>query len=203
VTPPLPSEEAIRAAVHEVLAREPYARFRFLESDWLSTLQRWFEDYLGWMRDLSDRSPVLFGLLLAGLLLLGLLLLGHVVWSLRVAMRGRPRASADAPTAPRRDFAAEAVRLAGLGDTLEACRALQLACLELLVRSGVVSLARHDGNAALRRRLRGSSLPVPLREELIRGIDQLERSWFRDRAPSADLYSVWQHIHAGLRETVA
>jgi len=202
VTVLLPDDESIRAAVNEVLAREEYARFRFMESDWIDSIARWIGSYLSWTRELSDRSPVLFGLFIAGLVLIALLLFGHVVWSLRVALRGRP-SSAEAPSPKPRDFAAEATQLAGRGDTLEACRTLQLACLELLVRSGIVSLARHDGNAALRRRLRDSPLPAALREELIGGIDQLERSWFRDRAPSPDLYTIWRQIHASLREAVA
>jgi len=200
-----PPDEAIRAAAHLVLSRREYARFRFGESlpDWIAALKRWFAAYLDWTRALSESSPALFALLIGGLVLLSLLLIAHLVWSLRVAMRGRPTNGAGDRPPPSRDFAAEAAQLASRGDTLEACRALQLACLELLIRRGAVALARHDSNATLRHRLRGSPLPAALREELISGIDRLERSWFRDREPSPDLLPLWRRIHAGLREGVA
>lgn len=198
-----PADEQIRAAALEVLSREEYARFRWVESDWLYTLERWLDDYVRWLAELADRSPLLLFLLIVGLLALALLLLAHVVWSLRVAMRGRPAPDDARPVTHRRDFAREAALLAARGDTLGACRALQLACLELLLRRGTVELARHHGNSTLRERLRRSSLAPALREELIAAVDALERSWFRDREPSAELYAAWQRIHRGLTEAAA
>jgi hypothetical protein len=200
-----PPDETIRAAARAVLARDEYAQFRLGDSipDWLAALERWISDYLEWTRALSDTSPVLFALLVGGLSLLSLLLIAHVVWSLRVAMRGRPAATSGGSPPPARDFAALAAQLAARGETLEACRALQLACLELLVGRGALALARHDSNSTLRDRLRGSSLPAPLRDDLIAGIDRLERSWFRDREPSPDLLALWRRVHNGLREAVA
>lgn len=197
-----PADEAIRSAAREVLSREEYARFRWADPAWIDTLRQWLADYLVWTRSLAEASPALFGLLIGGLLLLALLLVAHLVWSLRVAMRGRPEKRVEDPP-PRHDFAGEAARLAVQGDTLAACRALQLACIELLVRGGAVELARHDSNSTLRARLRGSALPAALREELIAGIDGLERSWFRDREPSPELYAAWRRIHSGLHEAVA
>jgi hypothetical protein len=130
-------------------------------------------------------------------------MIAHIVWSLRVAMRGSPpAATSPAPRAPR-DFTAEAERLAAVGDNLGACRALQLACLDLLLRGGTVELARHHGNATLRDRLRRSALAPSLRDDLIAAIDALERGWFRDRATSADLYADWQRVHRGLRGAVS
>jgi hypothetical protein len=200
-----PSDEAIRAAAHAVLAREEYARYRFAESfpDWLEAIKSWIWDYIEWTRELSSTSPVLFTLFIGGLTLISLLLLAHIVWTLRVAMRGRPAREAHEGRAAQRDFAGEAARLAARGETLEACRALQLACLELLIGRGALALARHDSNSTLRTRLRGCPLPAPLREDLIAAVDRLERSWFRDREPSADLLALWHRVHAGLRRAVA
>ena len=200
-----PPDEAIRAAARAVLAREEYARFRFAESlpDWLAVLKRWLTGYLEWTRALSETSPVLFALLIAGLSLVSLLLLAHIVWSLRVAMRGGPALDSGGLPPPVRDFAALAAQLAARGDTLEACRALQLACLELLIGRGTLALARHDSNSTLRQRLRDSQLPAPLREDLIAGIDRLERCWFRDREPSPDLLALWRRLHTGLRQAIA
>jgi hypothetical protein len=200
-----PPDEAIRAAARAVLSREEYARFRFAESlpDWLAALERWVSGYLEWTRDLALASPVLFALLIGGLCLISALLLAHIIWSLRVAMRGRPAADADPSRPPVRDFAALAAQLAAQGDTLEACRSLQLACLELLIGRGALALARHDSNSTLRARLRGSPLPAPLREDLIAGIDRLERSWFRDHESSPDLLALWRRVHAGLCEAIA
>jgi hypothetical protein len=200
-----PPDEAIRAAAHAVLSREEYARFRFGESlpDWIAALKRWLVGYLEWTRLLSETSPVLFALLIGGLCLVSLLLLAHIVWSLRVAMRGRAAVVAGESLPPVRDFAALAAQLAARGDTLEACRALQLACLELLIGRGARALARHDSNSTLRHRLRGSQLPAPIREDLIAGIDRLERCWFRDREPSPDLLALWRRVHTGLREAIA
>ncbi len=197
------SDQEIRAAAVEVLAREEYARFRFVEPDWVIAFQRWIEGVLQWLRDLGDASPVLLFLLLGGLLVVLVVMIAHIVWSLRVAMRGAPATpKLDSPRAPR-DFTAEAERLASVGDTLGACRALQLACLDLLLRRGTLELARHHGNATLRARLRRSSLPPALRDELIAAIDALERGWFRDRETSADLYADWQRIHRGLSGAVS
>lgn len=197
------SDETIRAAAAEVLAREEYARFRWVEPDWVLAFQRWLEGVLLWLRDLGDTSPFLFFLLLAGLLVVAVLLIAHIVWSLRVAMRGSPAATTAATPRASRDFTAEAERLASEGDTLGACRALQLACLDLLLRGGTVELARHHGNATLRERLRRSPLAPSLRDDLITAIDALERGWFRDRETSADLYADWQRIHRGLRGAVS
>jgi len=196
---PAASDETIRAAAVEVLAREEYARFRWVESDWLPAFERWIEDALLWLRDLGDTQPFLFFLLLGGLLVLVVLMVAHIVWSLLVAMRGSPPAPPRTATRSARDFPAEAERLSAEGDTLGACRALQLACLDLLLRGGTVELARHHGNATLRERLRSSPLAPSLRDDLIAAIDALERGWFRDRETSADLYADWQRIHRGLR----
>src|SRR5438445_10866623 len=94
-----PPDEAIRAAAQLVLSRREYARFRFGESlpDWLAALERWLTGYLAWTRELSESSPVLFALFIGGLVLVSLLLLAHLVWSLRVAMRGRPAHGAGDP----------------------------------------------------------------------------------------------------------
>ena len=197
-----PSDEQIRAAALEVLSREEYARFRWVDPDWIPTLQGWLEGYLGWLRALAETSPWLLVLLVLGLLAVAALLIAHIVWSLRVALRGRPGGGEREAVTTRRDFGREAALLAERGDLLGACRALQLACLDLLLRGGTVELARHDGNATLRARLRRSSLPAALREELIAGIDALERSWFRDRTPSAELYAAWQRIHRDLAGAV-
>ena len=200
-----PPDEAIRAAAHHVLSRAEYARFRGGVSlpDWLAALWDGLASYVDWTRALSVSSPGLFAMLVGGLLLLSLLLLAHIVWSLRVAMRGAPATNAGERMPSPRDFAYEAAQLAARGDTLEACRALQLACLELLIGRGALALARHDSNSTLRARLRGAPLPAPLREEMIAGIDRLERSWFRDRETSPDLLALWRRVHAGLCESVA
>jgi hypothetical protein len=198
-----PADEQIRAAAIEVLSRDEYARFRWVEPDWFFALQRWFEGYVLWLRDLADTAPFLLFLVILGMVGVAVLLLAHIVWSLRVAMRGG-RAERDAPAAaPRRDFAREAALLAERGDTLGACRALQLACLDLLLRGGTVELARHHGNATLRARLRRSALPPALREELIAAIDALERCWFRDRESDDTLYADWQRIHRGLTGAIS
>jgi hypothetical protein len=201
-----PPDDAIREAARAVLARPEYARFRFAETipDWVEALKRWIAEYAQWTRALADTSPVLFALFIGTLVLISALLLAHIVWSLRVAMRGRPGESGPSGgSAARRDFAEEAARLAARGDVLEACRALQLACLDLLIGRGALALARHDSNSTLRQRLRGSALPASLRDELIAAVDRLERSWFRDREPSVDLLALWQRVHAGLARAVA
>jgi hypothetical protein len=197
------SDEEIRTAATEVLAREEYARFRWVEPEWTLAFQRWLESAILWLRDLGDTSPFLLFLLLGGLLVLALLMIAHIVWSLRVAMRGSPESATRPRPRETRDFTAEAERLASEGDTLGACRALQLACLDLLLRGGTVELARHHGNATLRDRVRRSSLAPSLRDELIAAIDALERGWFRDRETSADLYADWQRVHRGLRGAIS
>jgi hypothetical protein len=200
-----PTDDAIRAAAHAVLSRAEYAQFRFAETipDWIDALKRWISGYAAWTRALAETSPVLFALFIGSLVLISVLLLAHLVWSLRVAMRGRHAEDTAEGGSATRDFAREAEQLAARGDVLEACRALQLACLELLIGRGALALARHDSNSTLRQRLRGSPLPAALRDELIAAVDWLERSWFRDREPSSDLLALWQRVHTGLRRAVA
>ena len=200
---PWPDEETLRSTAEAVLAREEYARFRIVDADWLRALQEWLERYLSWTRELSESSPLLFALFLIGLLGLAGLLTAHVVWSLRVALRN-DAGVVDAPVATsRRDYAGEAQAFADAGHLLDACRALQLACLDLLIREGDLDLARHHTNQALRAKLRRSSLPEALRTGLIRGIDGLERSWFRDRETPESLYESWRTLYADVRRAVA
>jgi hypothetical protein len=198
VTPPGAfGDEAVRALAREIVAREDYARFRPLDAEWLARLLRRLADLIVSLSDLWETDPALYVLLVLGLAALAAALIAHVVWSVRRALSASVPA-APRPAAPRLDLAADAAALARDGRLLEAAHALQLACLEALVRGGALELRRHEPNQTLRERLARSPLPDAERREFLALLGRLETRWFRDRAAGPDdgpLFEAWRALH--------
>lgn len=200
--PSLPPDPEIRRLAREILEQREYARYRLEQEAWLDLferLARWLQRLPDWSYDLALESPLLYWSLLAGLLLMALGLLAHVVWTLRAALLApAPEPIVRDRPAPR-DFLGEAERLAQQGRFLEAARRVQLACLELLLRRGVIELGRADPNRVLRRRIAGAELPDTERSEFVALLDRLEAHLFRDADEDSELYSRWLRLHRTLR----
>lgn len=195
----LPSDDALRELAGEILARPEYARFQPVDLERLEGLLGRIEAFLDRLAGLADTSPWLYALVVGGLLLLAAGLLLHVVVSLRAALgqEAPPRpARPGGPEPPR--FAEEAARLAGERRFLEAAHQLQLGCIDVCLRRGVLELRRHEPNRTLRHRLRDSALPEAERREFEQLVGTLERQWFRDRRDERSLYEAWRGLHARL-----
>lgn len=193
------SDERAREVALEVASRAEYARFAVPDGSVLLRALSQLQGFLEWMAALYVHSRPLWFLIMFGLLAVALALLGHVVWTVRSAMRASPRGVDEPPPEPR-SLAREAEALAGAGRYLDAAHALHLACIERLVKRGVLELRRHDPNATLRERLSGRLADVE-RGEFLELLDWLERRWFRDRAPEArdaELFAAWRTLHARL-----
>jgi hypothetical protein len=197
----LPPDDRVRALASEILSRGDYARYRVDEKAWrdlFERLQGWWHSFEVWLAGLADTSPGLYALVVVGAFLLAALLLGHALWSVRAALRASP-AREPLPPEPSADFSDEVRNLASSGLFLDAARALQRACLRLLIERGQLELARADANRTLRRRLAGTRLPESQRRELARLIDLLEERTFRDGTQDAALYQSWLRLHGALR----
>jgi hypothetical protein len=186
---PAPPDEQVRALAVTILKRSEY-------SFWHDT--PWVLSFLAWLSDLWNSDPALYLLMLGGLVVVALLLLAHVAWAIRralsVAAPARPPRPADGPP----PFLEEADALARQGMFLEAARRVQLAALDLLLRTRMLELGRSDPNRTLRRRLRDAALPEAERGDMIALIDRLEQRWFRDRSEDRELYDRWRLLHARL-----
>lgn len=193
-----PGDEEVRALATEILRRPEFARYRTLESDLLTTIQRWINEYLGWLVRLHVESPVLYWLFVLGLVGLAAALIGHIVWSLRIALAARTAPDVERGESRPTNWLGEAERLAAGGRFLEAAHHLVLGSIELLVARGIIELRRADANSVLRDRVLRSTLPAPLRREFLELLDTFETRWFRDRVEDGALFRSWRGLHARL-----
>ncbi|HKE13060.1 MAG TPA: hypothetical protein VKE73_15955 [Myxococcota bacterium] len=189
----LPSDDALRALASEILARPEYERLRPYR--WGSSLLDALFSLDSWVKHLGGLQ---YAALLGGLVLVLALLVFHIVWSLRAASRattaeeGRPR------QAEARALDAEAHRLAQQGHFLDAAHQMQLACIDRLLRGGLLELHRHDPNRTLRKRLVATALSEDLKATFVSLLERFERRWFRDQTTDASdrvLYEEWRSLH--------
>jgi hypothetical protein len=188
------SDERVRELAADILAREEYAAFRVDLEAWKGLLG-WLADWAAWLENLRVASPALYGLLLAGLLFVALVLLAHVVWTVSLALRMPPPATASSAAQPGPGLLDQAESLAREGRFLEAARRVELATLALLLEERVIELARSEPNRVLRRRLRAAPLPAAERRQLLGLLDRLESGLFRDRLEDPELYAGWRALH--------
>jgi hypothetical protein len=190
----LPSDDALRSLASEILARAQYAKFRpfrwahpFLET--LDSLHSWVE-HLGALQ---------YAALLGGLVLLLAVLVFHIVWSFRAASRATTKGENRRPKqAETTGLDAAADRLAAQGQYLDAAHQMQLACIDRLLREGILELHRHDPNRTLRRRLIATAMSEELKATFVSLLARFERRWFRDQRTDAsdrDLYEEWRSLH--------
>jgi hypothetical protein len=194
------SDEDLRTLAAEILARDEYSRWRAPKFE----LASWFIDqltrFLAWLDQLSAESPWLYALVLFSLSALVLLLLAHIVWSIRSALAAPVVQRTSRRVSERPLFAEEALAFAREGRYLEAAHRLHLASLELLLRDGMIELARHEPNSTLCERIARSALSPDLRSDLIHSLDALQARWFRDRRADSELYESWRALHARLTQ---
>jgi hypothetical protein len=191
----LPSDDALRSLASQILARPEYARFRAIEEAWwlhlesaLSRLQSWIANF----------DPWLYAIILGGLALLLALLIFHIVWSLRAALGTASDADPQAANTQATALDVQARRLAEEGYFLDAAHQMHLACIDRLLREGVLELYRYDPNRTLRKRLKATSMSEDLKTAFLSLLERLERRWFRDRSedPSdRELYTEWRKLH--------
>lgn len=182
-----PTDAEVRELAGRILERPEYSAWH---------TQEWLRRMLGWLSSLVVTNPVLGWLILSTCVSLLVVILWHVIWTLRKGMASRLSATPTEPGASAARFVLEAHALAASGRFLDASRAMQLGTIDLLVRKGLVHLARGDANVVFRRRVRDAPLGAALRDELIGLIARLERSWFRDRNEDESLYRSWQDAYA-------
>lgn len=205
---PDPSNEAIRATVHQVLGQPEYAWW-WKEHEpsrpggIMRVVLKWIGELLRWLASLRTDAPVTYWVMMGSLLVVAIGLLAHAAWTVRVALRAQPAEGTSPRAAGRQDFLTLASGLAAGGDYLEAARHAQLAVLDLLVTRRVIRLERSEANLVLRERLRRSALPDNDRRTCLVLLDRLERAWFRDRAASRDLYADWCALHEKLSTVAA
>ena len=212
------SDEAVRELAREILARPEYAVWREAPSalqkltasvsDWLRGIRDWIPDWLAdaWDRFVTSIPEILGdgGLTTAGRLLFMAVVLGLLAALVIAATRAMRESMGDVEplaaggAARSRELIEEAAGLAREGRFLEAAHTTQLAALQVLLRAGWVELERSDPNRTLRRRVREGRLPEAERGDLLRLLDRLESSWFRDRVEDRDLYTRWRGLHARL-----
>jgi hypothetical protein len=148
-----------------------------------------------WVKHLGGLG---YGALLGGLVLLLAVLVFHIVWSLRVASRattGKDRHPGPTETTA---LDTEARRLAQQGFFLDAAHQMQLACIDRLLRGGILELHRHDPNRTLRRRLAATAMSGELKAAFVSLLERFERRWFRDQTGDASdrvLYEEWRSLH--------
>ncbi len=193
----LPSDDALRSLASEILARPEYARLRPLR--WavpmLDALGNALHSFRSWV-DHLDRWQYLT--LLGGLVLLLLVLVLHIVWSLRAASSGPPGEDRRTRKMETTALDEQAYRFAEQGYFLDAAHQMQLACIDTLLREGILELHRHDPNRTLRKRLVASAMSEELKATFVSLLERLERRWFRDQAADAsdrDLYEAWRNLH--------
>jgi hypothetical protein len=191
----LPSDDALRTLASQILARPEYAQFRPFDEKWWIHLESVLLRLQSWVAGLG---PWEYALLLGGLVLLLALLVFHIVWSLRAAL-GTP-SDADNRNMDRQPagFDTQARRLAEEGYFLDAAHQMHLACIDRLLREGVLQLHRHDPNRTLRKRLTASSMSEDLKAVFLSLLERMERRWFRDHIsdPSdRELYDEWRILH--------
>jgi hypothetical protein len=197
--PQLAGDDRIRAITAEVLARDEYAKYRSLSAESLRKFFEWVRDALDWLPGLHTTSPLLFWSVMALLALVNALLITHIVWSVRSALRRS--AVQELAEGPRKspDFLAQAEQLASRGAYLEAAHRLLLAALAHAARARVLELRPDDGNRTVCRKLRASSLPPALTQQLIELIGRTEASWFGARENGPELYAAWLDLYGRLQ----
>jgi len=191
----LPSDDALRSLASEILARPEYTQFRPLDERWWRQVASALQRLQSWVAGLGTWE---YALLLGGLVLVLALLVFHIVWSLRVALR-TPSSSDHGGRHPQvAGFDTEARRLAQEGYFLDAAHQMHLACIDRLLREGVLQLHRHDPNRTLRKRLRASSIREDLKAVFLSLLERMETRWFRDHMADVsdrELYDEWRILH--------
>jgi len=191
----LPSDDALRSLAARILARPEYLKFRPFDEAWWLHLKSALLRLESWIADLD---PLLYAIILGGLVLLLALLIFHIVWSLRAALGTASDVNHRAANMQGTALDVQAHRLAEEGYFLDAAHQMHLACIDRLLRDGVLELHRHDPNRTLRKRLRATSIREDLKITFISLLERLERRWFRDRTgvPSdRELYAEWRNLH--------
>jgi len=193
-------DDRVRELAAEILQRSEYAAWRPLGDDGsLLTVTASVRAFVDWFLDLPFRQPVLYWTIELGLILVAAILLTHVLWSIRAALnasRVRPETATHAVVP---GWIEEAERLHRMGRYLDAARSLQIAVLDVLMRSDRLRLGRSEPNRILRERLHAAPIDVGTRDRLIDLIGRLETAWFRDAAASATLYDDWLTLLRDLR----
>jgi hypothetical protein len=190
-----PSDDALRSLASQILARPEYAKFRPFDEAWWLHLESALLRLQSWVAGLDSW---LYAIILGGLVLLLALLIFHIVWSLRAAFGTASTAHHRAANTQATALDVQARRLAEEGYFLDAAHQMHLACIDRLLREGVLELYRHDPNRTLRKRLRATSMSEDLKTAFISLLERLERRWFRDHAedPSdRELYDEWRNLH--------
>ncbi|HME69260.1 MAG TPA: hypothetical protein VKM54_05260 [Myxococcota bacterium] len=190
-----PSDDALRALASQILARPEYAKFRPFDVVWWVHLKSALLRLQSWVAGLD---PWLYATILGGLVLLLALLIFHIVWSLRAALGTASNANHRTAKTQATALDAQARRLAEEGCFLDAAHQMHLACIDRLLREGVLELHRHDPNRTLRKRLKATSMSEDLKAVFVSLLERLERRWFRDHTadPSdRELYDEWRNLH--------
>jgi hypothetical protein len=219
-----PSDEEIRALAQEILAGEPYARWRegpsaaaralaelgrsvadAAQALWARLPAAWTEYLAGiWERlragvqrgvEQGADEPWVRVALAIALGAVVALLVAQIALALR-SMRSLPGPGRRRPGGARveEDLDNLAARLAAEGRHVEAAHCVQLSALALLLDRGWIELGPFEPNRTLRRRLAGSPLPGELAREFVRLLDRLEETWFRDRRAGGELYDAWRRL---------
>ena len=191
----LPSDDVLRSLASQILARPEYAKFRPFDAAWWVELKSALLALQSWVEGLD---PWLYATLLGGLVLLLALLVFHIVWSLRAALGTEARSNPGAANAHATALDGQARRLAEQGYFLDAAHQMHLACIDQLLRTGILELHRHDPNRTLRKRLRATSMSDDSKAVFLSLLERLERRWFRDHTADAsdrELYDEWRNLH--------
>jgi len=191
----------LRSLASEILARPEYAQFRPFDEKWWMHLASALLRLQNWVAGLGLFE---YALLLGGLVLLLALLVFHIVWSLRIALATPSNAEHGGGDTQAAGFDTRARRLAEGGYFLDAAHQMHLACIDRLLREGVLQLHRHDPNRTLRKRLKAASLSEDLKAVFLSLLERMERRWFRDHMADAsdrELYDEWRMLHDRLGST--
>ncbi len=191
----LPPDDALRSLASQILARPEYARFRPFDEAWLLHLKTSILRLTSWVESLG---PWQYAALLSGLVLLLALLVLHIVWSLRAVLGTGSKTDTRPMERERAPLDVEARSLAEGGYFLDAAHQMHLACIDRLLREGILELHRHDPNRTLRKRIRATSMGEELKAAFLSGLERLERRWFRDHTVSTsdrELYDEWRSIY--------
>lgn len=191
----LPSDDALRSLASQILARPEYAKFRPFDSEWWLHLKSALSRLQSWVAGLD---PWLYAAILGGLVLVLALLVFHIVWSLRAAVGTAPGGERRPAKTEATALEAQARRLAEEGYFLDAAHQMHLACIDRLLRAGVLELHRHDPNRTLCKRLKATSMSEDLKAVFVSLLERLERRWFRDHSADAsdrELYAEWRNLH--------
>ena len=191
-----PTDADVLEHAAEIVARREFAQYNpdgFISVfDGLVRSLEWFVDLIESLRALQQTSPGLYLLIMLGLLVVSLGLIAHIVWAVSSAMKTPPAPELEAGSEAKRvDFAAEARALAANGRYLEAAHRLLLASLARMAQARVIELEPDHTNEIVSSRIRASSLPLELRDELVGLIGRTERAWFGTRRSEPALYEDW------------